>query len=124
MTKMRKDAISLDKIMLVLVLFTEMFVGGVTWMYATDYSRYLTFDKRSHSIEAVKQHISSSATNENLVLAKIKEIEEKIEDLRQENHELHNVAGSIKTEKEIDDIISLIVDNETNMALAYLWSKK
>lgn len=123
MKSMKTDAIGLDKIMLILILFTEMFVGGVAWMYATDYTRYVNEDKRNHTLNSVKKHIDQFDDREKNILEKIEDIDNEIENIRLENHDLHRVVADIKTEKEIDDIIKLIIDDETNMALSYLWKK-
>ena len=120
---LKDSAVALDKVMLMLVLFTEMLIGGITWMYATDYSRLLNKDKRVHSIETIKQHIEKFIKEEADVNNKIAKIDEEIEQLRLENHDLHRVLANIKTEKEIEDIIELIIKDEANMALSYLWKK-
>ena len=120
---MKVEAIGLDKMMLILILFTEMLIGGTAWMYATDYTRYLNEDKRSHSIEAVRKHIESSDAKQQELISKIEGLEEEIEEIRLENHDLHRVVSNIKTEKEIDEVVQLIIEDETNMALSYLWKK-
>lgn len=120
---MKEDAIGLDMIMLILILFTEIFIGGIAWMYATDYTRYMYEDKRSHSIDSVTKSIEESDKKQEVILNNIAKIEEEIDHIRLENHDLHRVVANIKTEKEIDDVVDLIITNETNKALAYLWQK-
>ena len=117
------EAVALDKVMLILVLFTEMLIGGTTWMYATDYSRFLNEDKRVHSIDTIKQHIDKFIKEEGEINTKIAKLDEEIEHFRLENHDLHRVLANIKTEEEIEDVIALIIKDETNMALAHLWKK-
>jgi len=120
---MQSDAISLDKVMLILILFTEMLVGGVAWMYATDYTRYIKEDKRTHSLDTITKHIANYEEKIVSILSQVTTLEEKIEEIRLENHDLHRVVSNIKTEKEIEDVVKLIIDDETNMALSYLWKK-
>ncbi len=121
---MKDDAIGLDKTMLILILITEMLVGGVAWMYATDYSLYMNKDKRAHTAESIKKHIEDSKNLESDINKKIELIDEKIENLRLENHDLHRVLTTIKTEDEIDKVIDLIVKDETNNALSLLWQQQ
>jgi len=120
---MKTEAIELDQAMLILILFTEMLIGGTAWMYATDYTRYLDSDKRSHSLQAIRNHIDSSEDNAQQLLVKIEDLEDQIKKIRLESHDLHIIIADIKTEQEIDEIIDLIVEDETNKALSYLWKK-
>ena len=118
---MKKDVIGLDETMLILILFTEMLIGGTAWMYATDYSRYVKEEERMHAIKTTKEHIENNKNELVNINEEIKKTEDDIENLRLETHDLNRVLADIKTEKEIEKTIDLIIDNETNNALAYLW---
>ncbi len=118
---MKEDVIGLDKTMLILILFTEMLIGGTAWMYATDYSRYAKEEERTHAIKTAKEHIENNKKELIKITEEIKALEDDIENLRLETHDLNRVLADIKTEKEIEKTIDLIVENETSKALSYLW---
>jgi len=118
---MKDEVIGLDKTMLILILFTEMLIGGTAWMYATDYSRYVKEEERTHAINTAKLHIEKNKKVLEDLSQQIKDKENEIEQIRLENHDLNRVLANIKTEQEIEDAIKKIVKNESDKALAYLW---
>ncbi len=118
---MKEDVIGLDKTMLILILFTEMLIGGTAWMYATDYSRYAKEEERTHAIKTAKEHIENNKKELIKITEEIKALEDDVENLRLETHDLNRVLADIKTEKEIEKTIDLIIENETSKALSYLW---
>jgi len=119
--ELKNQAIGLNQNMILLILLTELFIGGVIWMYITDYSRRTNKNKTDHEIAVIEGHMENMDAEINKKESEIEDEEEKIEHLRLENHDLHRVVSLIKTEEEIDSIENRIIGKETKKALSKLW---
>jgi len=115
------EAIGLDKISVILIVLTEIFVGAVAWMYAIDYERLKNSNTREHSISILKKHMSDYNAEKVQVNENLEQVAEKMLELKQELHRLNLVLSKIKTENEIDELTTLIINDEVNNALGKLW---
>jgi cytoskeletal protein RodZ len=117
---MKSRAIQLNKNTIWLVFLTELFIGGVIWMYVADYSRRTNRAKTDHELKILAEHLEQNEKELEKIREEIQGKEEEIELLRLENHDLHRVISLIYPEEKIEKIIEAIIENETNMALAHL----